>query len=159
MLTNQSITIIRGFPADGFLEVLASRKPKAVFVLEGRPKLEGAKAFCRKLLRKKIMPTVISDNMAGFLFYKNLVKEVWVTYQDLNHKDAFADVGGLILSVLGKKHGVPVYLFPSGKKTKSIGRAEDILRFNGKRIAAKGVKGYVPLVERLPKKYITKVYA
>ena len=159
MLTKKSITIIRGFPAGGFLEVLAGRKPKAVFVLEGRPELEGTKAFCQALLKKKITPTLISDNMAGFLFYKNLVKEVWVTYQGLNHKHAYADVGGLILSVLGKKHGVPVYLFPAGKKIKAMGRGEDILNFNGKRVAAQGIKGYVPLIERLPKKYITKVYA
>jgi len=159
MLTKKSVTIIRGSPANGFLEILANRKPKAVFVLEGRPKLEETRVLCRKLLKEKITPTVISDNMAGFLFYKNLVKEVWVMYQGLNHKDAFADVGGLILSVLGKKHGIPIYLFPSGKKIKSMGRGEEILHFNGKRVAAKGVKGYVPLIERLPKKYITKVYA
>jgi len=159
MLTKKSITIVRGLPRDGFSDALKKRNPKAVFVLEGRPNLDAAKALCRQLLKRKITPTLISDNMAGFLFYKNLVKEVWVTYQGMNHKNAYCDVGGLILGVLGKSHRVPVYLFPSNSKSRFMGNKKDIFRFNGKNVAAKGVKGYVPLVERLPKKYITQVYA
>lgn len=160
MLINKkrSVTLLHGIANDTLFGLLKKRKAKHVFVLEGRPKLEGAKVLCRKLLKKKITPTLISDNMAGFLFYKDFVKEVWVAYQSVDSQGALCSIGALILGVLGKKHNVPVYLTPAAGKTKTMGSPNDILKFEGKQIAAKGVKTYVPLVENLPKKYITEIY-
>ena len=159
MLINEkhSVVLLHGVAGDAFFGILKKQKAKHVVVLEGRPMLDGAKVLCRKLLKAKIEPTLISDNMAGFLFYKDFVKEIWVAYQKKDDQGALCSIGALILGVLGKKHNVPVYLTPAAGKTKTTGSPNDILKFEGKQIAAKGVKTYVPLVEYLPKKYITKI--
>lgn len=125
--------------------------------MEGRPSLDAAAVNCRELLKRKITPTLISDNMTGFLFFKNLVKEVWMTYQISDSEGAVCDIGALILGVLGKKHSVPVYLFPSNRKTRFLGREKDVLRFKNKMVAPQGIRAYVPLIEWLPTKYITKI--
>ena len=133
-------------------------KLKEVVILEGRPKLEALKHNCRELLKRKIKPIVIADNTAGFLFYKNLVKEVWIAYQMVDESGALCDVGALILGVLGKKHKVPINLYPAVKGYHLIGDEKDTLYFQNIRIAPQGVKTYAPLLEWLPKKYITKIY-
>ena len=154
----KSIVLLQGIPKDSFLKVLTKKKFRNIYVLEGRPRGEGVALLCEKLLKRKIKPTLIADNMAGFLFYKNLVKEVWIAYQSLHQNGAFCSMGALILGVLGKHHRIPVYLVPSAIKTDDMGRQEDILRFQGARIAPKGVKGYVPLIERVPQQYISEIY-
>jgi len=149
--------LVHGVGNKAFIEDLKKKRVKGVFVMEGRPHLFGAKILCRALLKEEITPTLISDNMAGFLFYKNLVKEVWVGYQSVNGEKALCEVGSLLLGVLGKKHQITVNLFPLAKKRKELGKTEDITCFNSKRIAPVGVKGYVPLLENLSKKYITGI--
>lgn len=155
----KSAVMVQGVLDKSFFTVLKKRKVKEVVVLEGRPTLEAAKTLCKELLKQKIKPILIADSMAGFLFYKDLVKEVWISYQAAHKTGALCDIGALILGVLGKKHDVPVNLFPSRRKTKPTGTQKDILEFNNIRVAPKGIKGYVPLVEFLPSEYITKVYA
>ena len=159
MLTKakKSIVLLQGNPGEKLFDLLKKRGAKEVFVLEGRPNLKGERF--KKIFKRKITPTLISDNMAGFLFYKGLVKEIWIGYQSLKENGALCNIGALILGVLGKKHKVTVNLFPSnGSKTEVSAKPDAIFYFEGKRIAPKGIKGYVPLVEWLPKKYITKVY-
>ena len=160
MLTEKknSIILLNGVFKDSFFEILKKKKVKKVFVLEGRPYLDGAKQMCSKLVKHKIQPVLIADNMAGFLFYKDLVKEVWVSYQEVSRKNVLCKIGGLILSVMAKRHKVPVSVFPSGKKKKYIANPKEIFLFNGKRIAAKGIDGFVPLLEDIPRKYITEIY-
>jgi len=147
--------LVHGVGKKNLIEALKKEGVREVFVMEGRPHLEGAKVLCKALLEEKITPTLISDNMAGFLFYKNLVKEVWVGYQSVNGEKALCVIGSLLLGVLGKKHQITVTIFPLAKKRKELGAPKDITSFNSKRIAPTGVKGYVPLLEWLPKKYIT----
>jgi len=154
----RSIVLLHGVFEDSFFNLLKEQKIKKVYVLEGRPYLDGAKALCSKLIKNKIQPILIADNMAGFLFYKNLVKEVWISYQEAGEQNILAKVGGLILSVLAKKHQVVVKAFPSAKRKKYIGNPKDILSFEGKRVAAKGVYGFVPLLEDVPKTYLSEIY-
>lgn len=149
--------LLQGVFAAEFFEELQKKNPTTIFVMEGRPTLEAAKNTSAHLLKRKITPTLISDNMAGFLFFKGLVKEVWIAYQLKDKDGALCDIGALILGVLAKKHQVPVYLFPAGRKTKFLGPEKSLLEFQNKRVAAKGIKAYVPLVEWLPTKYITKI--
>ena len=154
----KSLVVLQGVFAESFFDELQNRNIKEVFILEGRPKLEPAIASSQALLKRKISPTLISDNMAGFLFYKNWVKEVWLAYQLAGHNGALCDIGALILGVLGKNHRIPVLLYPAGRKTPFLGKDDDLMYFKNIRIAPKGIKGYVPLVEWLPKQYITKIY-
>lgn len=152
----RSIILLHGVFAVEFFDQLQKKNLKEVFVMEGRPSLEAAQMNCRELLKHKIIPTLISDNMAGFLFFKNLVKEVWVAYQVSDTDGAVCDIGALILGVLGKRHAVPIYLFPSRRKTGFLGKEKDLKMFQNKTVAPKGIRAYVPLVEWLPIKYITK---
>ncbi len=138
--------------------LLKKRKGGEFFILEGRPGLDSSKSSCRELLKREIRPTLIADNMAGFLFYKNLVKEVWLSYQSADKKGALCQIGGLILGVLGRAHNVPVYLHPSDQKLQLLGHPKDISRFNGMTVAPGNIPGYVPLAEWVPKKYIGNIY-
>jgi methylthioribose-1-phosphate isomerase len=149
------LPLIHGVGKKSFIDILKKERIREVFVMEGRPHLQGARVLCKALLKEKITPTLISDNMAGFLFYKNLVKEVWVGYQSVNGDKALCEIGALLLGVLGKRHKIQVNLFPFARKRKELGKTEDITCFNSKRIAPLGVKGYVPLLENLSKQYIT----
>ncbi|MBZ0166707.1 MAG: hypothetical protein K8I00_07855, partial [Candidatus Omnitrophica bacterium] len=128
-----------------------------VFVMEGRPSLESAQFSCRELIKRKVKPTLIADNMAGFLFYKNLVKEVRISYQISDKDGALFQIGALILGVLGKRHDVPVKLYPSSHRLALLGKDKEILFFNGMKVAPNNVRGYVPLAEWLPQKYITEI--
>ena len=155
----RSIVLLQGAFAVKFFDQLEKKNLKKIFVTEGRPNLEAATVNCRELIRRKITPTLISDNMAGFLFYKNLVQEVWIAYQLFDSKGAVCDIGALILGVLGKQHHIPVYLFPSGRRKNFMGKEKDLMSFKNKMIAPRGIRAYVPLIEWLPAKYITKIYS
>jgi len=153
----QSITILYGVFKKTFYDILKKSSPKEVFLLEGRPSLDSAKVSLRELLKRKITPTIISDNMAGFLFYKGMVKEVYLAYQEADRKGAVCDCGALILAILSKDHNIPVKCFASERKTKFLGTTKDIVYFNGIKVAPKGVPAYVPLIEWVSKNYIAEI--
>ena len=155
---HKSVIILQGVFDSSIFDLLKKRKIRKAFVLEGRPGLEAAKQSCRELIKRKIRPTLIADNMAGFLFYRNLVKEVWVAYQCRDRKGTLCQIGALIMGVLGKKHNVPVYAYPNGRKMKLFGTTKELAFFNGIKVAPRGITGYVPLAEWVPSKYITKIY-
>ncbi len=149
-----SIVLLQGVFADKTLEKIKYAQGTPMFVLEGRPSLLAAHVNARALLKNRRTPTVIADNMAGFLFYKGLVKEVILACQYADKTGALCDMGALIMAVLAKKHKVSVRLLPGEQKHRFLGDAKEILSFNGKRLAPLGVKGYVPLVEWVSAKYL-----
>lgn len=153
----ESVVLLQGVFDPVYFDLVKKNDFKEVFVLEGRPSLESAQYSCTELLKRKIKPTLIADSMAGFLFYKNLVKEVWLSYQQADEKGALCQIGALILGVLGKKHNVPVKMFPNPYKLNLIGNQKEIFYFNGVKVAPNNIKGYVPLAEWVPSKYITEI--
>ena len=167
-----SVVLLHGVFEPSVFDAVKSGNGNELFVMEGRPSLESAASTCRELLRRKIKPTLIADSMAGFLFYRNLVKEVWLaclpvprsgTYparqagQTVDDQGALCPIGSLIVGVLAKRHNVPVYVYPASKESRAMGAQKDIFYFKGIKVAPQNIKGYVPLVEWLPKKYITEV--
>ncbi len=153
-----SIVLLQGIFDPSVFDHLKRRKIREVFVLEGRPTLDAARHSCRELLKRKIRPTLIADNMAGFLFYQKLVKEVWLSCLYADQGGALCRTGGLILGVLGRAHHVPVHVYPSSGQSSLLGLTKDITSFNGISVAPAGISGYVPLVEWVPEKYIGKIY-
>lgn len=142
----------------GVLNVGSFKKVKLgyhdhAFVCEGRPSLEAGRKTSGILLKRGLTPTVISDNMAGFLFFKGLVRQVFIACQYADDTGALCDMGALILAVLAKEHKVPLKLLIAEHRTRFLGDPKDILSFEGQRIAPKGTQGYVPLVEWVPAKY------
>ena len=152
-----SVVLVHGVFDPSIFESVKSGNGHELFVMEGRPSLESAASTCRELLRRKIKPTLIADNMAGFLFYRNLVKEVWLACQTVDEQGALCPVGSLIVGVLAKRHNVPVYVYPASKESRRMGGQRDIFYFKGIKVAPQNIKGYVPLVEWLPNKYITEM--
>ena len=149
-----SIILIHGVFAADFFKTFKPVAGTKVFVMEGRPSLSAGKTSCTALAKKGIVPTVICDNMAGFLFFKGLVKEVVLACQFADKTGALCDMGALILAVLAKRHHVKIKLSSAQHKAHFLGNPEDILSFEGKRIAPKGAAGYVPLVEWVSAKYL-----
>ncbi|MFA5089015.1 MAG: hypothetical protein WC552_08300 [Candidatus Omnitrophota bacterium] len=159
MFANKTIILVQGVVHDSLWDILKEKQTQDIFILEGRPYLYPAKHSTREAIRRKITPTLIADNMAGFLFYKNFVKEVWLAYHLADKTGALCDIGALILGVLGKRHRIPVYLYPSGQKTKFLGRGKDLHTFNGVPAVPGNVRAYVPLVDRVPMTYITRIHS
>ncbi|MBI5149524.1 MAG: hypothetical protein HZA28_01970 [Candidatus Omnitrophica bacterium] len=152
-----SVVLLHGVFEPSVFDAVKPGNGTELFVMEGRPSLESAQATCRELLRRKIKPTLIADNMAGFLFYRNLVKEVWLACQTVDEQGALCPIGSLVVGVLAKRHNVPVYVYPASKESCLLGGQKDIFYFKGIKVAPQNIKGYVPLVEWLPKKYITEI--
>ncbi len=158
MPDNKNIILIHGVVNPSLLDMLKERGEANFYILEGRPTLTAANVLSKELNKRQITPTLIADNMAGFLFKRNLLKEVWLACQTEEDEGAVCVIGSLILGVLGKRHGVPVYTYPASAKGKMMGKQTDILSFNGVRVAPKGIKGYVPLAEWVPARYISKAH-
>lgn len=150
----KSICLFQGvLSAESLKKVKLVQKDHA-FICEGRPSLEAGRKTSGILLKKGIIPTVISDNMPGFLFFKGLVKQVFIACQYADNKGALCDMGALILAVLAKKHKIPLSLLVADHRSRFLGDPQAILSFEGQRIAPKGTHGYVPLVEWVPVKYL-----
>ena len=154
-LKTKSIILLHGVFAPQAIKNFTGNPPGKIFVMEGRPGLEAAENNCRALLKVGKKPTLISDNMAGFLFYKDLVQEVRIAVQYSDKDGALGATGALMLGVLARRHKVPVNLYPGKLSPRFLGDPKEVLVFKGKTIAPKGTKAYVPLVEWLPGKYIT----
>jgi methylthioribose-1-phosphate isomerase len=152
----KSIILFQGVLSAESLKKFKLMHGEHAFVCEGRPSLEAGRKASGILLKKRITPTVISDNMAGFLFFKGLVKQVIISCQYADKKGALCDMGALILAVLAKEHKIPLQLLVAEHRTRFLGDPKAILSFEGKRIAPKGTHGYVPLVEWVPAKYFKK---
>ena len=155
-IADKNITLLLGVFKDDFLDELKRKKLKRVYVCEGRPGLESAKENAKQLIKRKIEPVIISDNMAGFLFYNSLVKEVWLAAQKTDAQGAVCPIGGLILAVLGKNHRVPVRVSNAKKETELFASTKEICKFNGIKTAPSGTNAFVPLVEWVPNKYLKR---
>ncbi len=155
-VSKKTIVLLHGKFKSKALDTLSAKDD--VYVLEGRPKLESSQYLTDQLKKRKITPTLIADNMAGFLFFQNMVKEVWISYTQAHEEEIVTPIGSLILAVLGKKHKIPVNAYSQKLTKKYLGSQKDLLEFNGVRVAPRGIKGYVPLVEEVPLKYIGKCY-
>ncbi|MDE1921556.1 MAG: hypothetical protein KGJ09_09340 [Candidatus Omnitrophica bacterium] len=155
----KSIHLFHGVLNAESLKKVKLPKSCHAFVCEGRPTLEAGRKTSGGLLKKGIIPTVISDNMAGFLFFRGLVKELSLACQYVDESGALCDTGALILAVLAKKHGIPVKLLPAEHRKRFLGSPQDIVNFQGQRMAPKNTHGYVPLVEWVPAVYLGSAYA
>lgn len=153
----KSVILVCGHPQSSFLARLKKRTASAIVVMEGRPDLTPALRVCEELAHGTT-PTVIADNMAGFLFSQGLVKEAWLTYRSASQEGVLCSMGGLIVAVLGKRHKVPVFCFPCIRADEVSARPNNIFYFEGERIAPSGIGAFVPLLEWIPRKYVRKIY-
>ena len=152
--------IVHGFFNDNFFDNLKKSSKVNVIVLEGRPSLKSGRESSANLQKRGIVPTVIADNMAGYLFFKNAVKEVWLSGQAVDKNGAMCEIGSLVLAVLAKKHSVPVFVALTDKSQafgrQAFGKPADLQKFNGQNVISGKIKAFVPLIEWVPAKYLGK---
>jgi methylthioribose-1-phosphate isomerase len=151
---NGPAVILYGLFSAEELKRLAAHSSADFDILEGRPRLEIGQATSKQLLRIGKRPIVIADNMAGFLFYQKKVSAVYVTCQSRDDTGAFCPTGALILAVLCQRHNVLFHVVDAARDIDLRAKDQDLFNFQKTRVAARGIKAYVPLVEWIPSKYI-----
>jgi methylthioribose-1-phosphate isomerase len=82
-----------------------------VYVDETRPRQQGARLSVWELLRDGITPTLITDNMAGYLMSQGKVDAVVVGADRIAlNGDTANKIGTYSLAVLANAHGIPFYI-------------------------------------------------
>ncbi len=135
------------------------------FVTETRPYLQGARLTAWELKRSGFEVTIISDNMAAQVMSEGKISKVIVGADHLaGNGDIANKIGTYQLAILARYFKIPFYVLcppksciKTGKEIKiEIRPDKELLEFCGKRIAAKGVKGYYPAFDITPAQLITK---
>ena len=146
--------ILYGFFRVEDVRSIAEKTSGDLVVLEGRPRLDIGKVTSRQIIKLGRRPVVIADNMAGFLFFQKKIGAVYVAGPSRDENGAFGPTGSLILAVLCKKHNVPFYAIDGAKHGDLLAKEQELFNFEGKRVAASGIRGYAPLIEWVPGEYI-----
>lgn len=138
-----------------------------VFVDETRPYLQGARLTAWELSKVKVPYIIITDNSAGFLMKKGLIKAVIVGADRIaRNGDTANKIGTYSLAVLARHHGIPFYICapsstfdlntPSGKEIPIEERSqEEVLYCAGKKITPKRAKALNLAFDVTPSEYIS----
>jgi len=82
-----------------------------VYVDETRPVLQGARLTAWELMEEKIPCTLITDNMAGYFMYHDMIDVAIVGADRITRNGDVANkIGTYSLAVLCKEHGIPFYV-------------------------------------------------
>lgn len=135
------------------------------YVTETRPYLQGSRLTAWELKRAGFAVTVIADNMAALVMSEGKVNKVIVGSDHLAQNGDIANkIGTYQIALLARYFKIPFYVLcppASGVKTGKdikieIRPQKELLEFQGKRLAPKGVKGYYPAFDITPNSLITK---
>ncbi len=146
---------------------ICKEQGKAVhfFATETRPYFQGAKLTCWELKKSGFDVTLVADNAIGTLLRDGMIDLVIVGSDRSCANGDFANkIGTLQIAVLAKEFGVPFYVLtqPSNKVKRGkdipieIRDEDELLKVKGKRFAPRGVKGFYPGFDVVPRKFITK---
>jgi len=156
-----ALGVIRAAREDG--------KNTHVFVDETRPVLQGARLTCWEILEARIPPTLITDNMAGFLMRQGKVDLVIVGADRIAaNGDTANKIGTYSLAVLAKAHGIPFYVAaPLSTVDRSIRdgsgipieerHVDEVKQIQGLRTAPEEIAVYNPAFDVTPHRYITAI--
>jgi len=140
-----------------------------VIATETRPLLQGARLTVWELVKEGIDATLITDNMVGYVMYKNLVNKVLVGADRITLDGYVANkIGTYMIAVLSSRHRVPFYVVaPSSTFDLSLEgdnipieeRSPDEVRsILGKiTITVPGVKAVNPAFDITPPSLITSI--
>lgn len=90
-------------------------KNETVLVPENRPFLYGLKHNIPILKENTISFIYCTDNMLGYLFYKNKIKKTFIFYKEKTKNGYLAPCGSLYTSLLSKLSGVSVEFLGGAK--------------------------------------------
>ena len=140
-----------------------------VFVDETRPRQQGARLTAWELLQDCITPTLITDNMAGYLMGKGDIDTVIVGADRIAaNGDTANKIGTYSVAVLAHAHDIPFYVAaPPSTIDPSIGSGADIpieerdplevTRIGGTDIAPPGCRVINPGFDVTPARLITAI--
>jgi len=141
-----------------------------VYVDETRPVLQGARLTAWELMEEKIPCTLITDNMAGYFMFRDMVDLAVVGADRIaRNGDVANKIGTYGLAVLCKEHGIPFYVAApfstidfnteSGADIPIEERdPREVTHVFGKvQIAPDGVKVANPAFDVTPARYITAI--
>jgi methylthioribose-1-phosphate isomerase len=141
-----------------------------VYVDETRPVLQGARLTAWELLEENIPCTLITDNMAGFFMYRDMIDLAVVGADRITRNGDVANkIGTYSLAVLCKEHGIPFYVaapmstvdfsLETGSSIPIEERdSREVTHVFGKvQIAPDGVKVANPAFDVTPARYVTAI--
>jgi len=157
--------------AEGVMRAaVESGKKIHVYVDETRPVLQGARLTAWELMQEKIPCTLITDNMAGYFMFHDMIDLAIVGADRIaKNGDTANKIGTYGLAVLCKEHGIPFYVAAplstidfsteSGADIPIEERdSREVTHVFGKvQIAPDGVKVANPAFDVTPARYITAV--
>ncbi len=141
-----------------------------VYVDETRPVLQGARLTAWELMQENIPCTLITDNMAGYFMFHDMVDVAIVGADRIaRNGDVANKIGTYSLAVLCKEHGIPFYVaaplstidftMESGSSIPIEERdPHEVTHVFGKvQIAPDGVHVANPAFDVTPARYITAI--
>lgn len=98
--------------AEGVMRAAVEQGKKIhVYVDETRPVLQGARLTAWELMEENIPCTLITDNMAGYFMYHDMIDLAIVGADRIaKNGDVANKIGTYTLAVLCKEHGIPFYV-------------------------------------------------
>ena len=157
--------------AEGVMRAAVEEGKKIhVYVDETRPVLQGARLTAWELMQEKIPCTLITDSMAGYLMYHDMIDLAIVGADRIaRNGDVANKIGTYSLAVLCKEHGIPFYVagplstidftMESGYQIpiEERDRREVTHIFGKVQIAPDGVNVANPAFDVTPARYITAI--
>jgi methylthioribose-1-phosphate isomerase len=157
--------------AEGVMRAAMEQGKKIhVYVDETRPVLQGARLTAWELMQEHIPCTLITDNMAGYFMYRDMIDLAIVGADRIAaNGDVANKIGTYSLAVLCNEHGIPFYVaaplstvdfnMESGALIPIEERdTSEVTHVFGKvQIAPDGVKAANPAFDVTPARYITAI--
>jgi methylthioribose-1-phosphate isomerase len=157
--------------AEGVMRAAVEEGKKIhVFVDETRPVLQGARLTAWELMQEGIPCTLITDNMAGYFMFHDMIDLAVVGADRIaKNGDVANKIGTYSLAVLCKEHGIPFYVAaPLSTIDFSTESGSDIPIeerdprevthvFGKTQIAPDGVKVANPAFDVTPARYVTAI--
>jgi methylthioribose-1-phosphate isomerase len=157
--------------AEGVMRAAVEEGKKIhVYVDETRPVLQGARLTAWELMQEKIPCTLITDNMAGYFMYHDMIDLAIVGADRIaRNGDVANKIGTYSLAVLCKEHGIPFYVaaplstidftMESGYQIpiEERDRREVTHIFGKVQIAPDGVNVANPAFDVTPARYVTAI--
>jgi len=141
-----------------------------VYIDETRPVLQGARLTAWELMQENIPCTLITDNMAGYFMYRDMIDLAIVGADRIaKNGDVANKIGTYSLAVLCKEHGIPFYVaaplstidftMESGYQIpiEERDRREVTHIFGKVQIAPDGVNVANPAFDVTPARYVTAI--
>ncbi len=157
--------------AEGVMRAAVEEGKKIhVYIDETRPVLQGARLTAWELMQEKIPCTLITDSMAGYFMYHDMIDLAIVGADRIaRNGDVANKIGTYSLAVLCKEHGIPFYVagplstvdftMESGYQIPIEERDHrEVTHIFGKvQIAPDGVNVANPAFDVTPARYITAI--